>query len=239
MARGKVKSNSAGTAAAMRPQNRPVILYVGFDPLFALLRRRRLSGIRRCAVAHGWEVATISPEEATPEAVLTVLARQHVVGCVVECWMAHYDLPPRIFGSTPVVYFNPPQRREWRGVRQVECDEAAVARAAFEELSAGLPPSYAVVAEGPTRHAPWARDRIAAFRDCCRKDGKHCHVFPEHLGEPAETRLARLERWGAALPLHCAIFAVNDLAAMDVSRILTADGRSIPHSASLVGGDAA
>ena len=70
------------------PQNRPVILYVGFDPLFALLRRRRLSGIRRCAVAHGWEVATISPEEATSEAVLTVLARQHVVGCVVECWMA-------------------------------------------------------------------------------------------------------------------------------------------------------
>ncbi len=217
----------------------PAILYIGFDPLFALLRRRRLSGIRRCAIAHGWEVATISPEEAIPKAVLTVLARQHVVGCIVECWMAHYNLQPRLFGSIPVVYFNPPERREWIGVATVGCNEAAVARAAFNELSAGLPSSYAVVAEGPTRKSPWARDRIAAFRDCYRRDGKTCHVFPEHPGERTEARLARLERWTAALPIHCAIFAVNDIVAMDVSHALTAAGRSIPRSATLVGVDAA
>ncbi len=217
----------------------PSVLYVGYDPNYALLRRRRLSGIRRCAIAHGWEVATISPEEAIPKAVLTVLARQHVVGCIVECWMAHYNLQPRLFGSIPVVYFNPPERREWIGVATVGCNEAAVARAAFNELSAGLPSSYAVVAEGPTRKSPWARDRIAAFRDCCRRDGKTCHVFPEHPGERTEARLARLERWTAALPIHCAIFAVNDIVAMDVSHALTAAGRSIPRSATLVGVDAA
>ena len=215
------------------------ILYVGYDPNYALLRRRRLSGIRRFAKAHGWNVATLSPEEATPEAVRDAIARFHAVGCVVECWMAHHDLPPCLFGSVPVVFFNPPERRAWRGVAKVVCDEAAVARAAFRELASGLPSGYAVVAEGPTRGSPWARKRIAAFRDSCRKDRKPCRTFPERNGENESQRLTRLERWVAVLPSHCAIFAVNDLVAAEVARALAAAGRSLPLSATLVGADAA
>ena len=197
------------------------ILYVGYEA-HVMLRRRRLDGIRRCAVAHGWEVATLSVPEADLATVRKTLAYHRPVGCIVECWLARSDMPPRIFESVPTVFFNPPERREWIGVATVGCNEAAVARAAFNELSAGLPSSYAVVAEGPTRKSPWARDRIAAFRDCCRRDGKTCHVFPEHPGERTEARLARLERWTAALPIHCAIFAVNDIVAMDVSHTLLA-----------------
>ena len=215
------------------------ILYVGYDPNYALLRRRRLSGIRRFAKAHGWDVATLSPEEATPEAVRDAIARSHAVGCVVECWMAHYDLPPRVFGSVPVVYFNPPERRKWRGAAKVVCDEAAIARAAFDELSAGLPSCYAVTAKNPTRHAPWARERIAVFRACCRTVDKPCHVFPERIGEDEPQRVARLERWVAALPLHCAIFAVNDSSAEIAACALASAGRSLPRSATLVGADAA
>ncbi len=222
----------------MKPQTRPTILYIGYEA-HVMLRRRRLDGIRRCAVAHGWDVATLSVPEADLATVRKTLASLRPVGCIVECWLARSDMPPRIFGSVPTVFFNPPERREWIGVATVGCNEAAVARAAFNELSAGLPSSYAVVAEGPTRKSPWARDRIAAFRDCCRKDGKTCHVFPEHPGERTEARLARLESWTAALPIHCAIFAVNDIVAMDVSHALTAAGRSIPRSATLVGVDAA
>ena len=233
------KPSSAKTAVPVTPQKKPAILYVGFDPRFALLRRRRLAGIKRCAKAHGWEWATLSPEEATPEAVRNALARFHVVGCVVECWMAQYDLPPHVFGAVPVVYFNPPERRAWRGAAAVACDEAAVAETAFRELSAGLPPCYAVVAEGPTRKSPWARERIAAFRTCCRKAGKPCLVFPERIAEDAAMRRIRLERWAAALPLHCAIFAVNDIAAMGVASALVTAGRSFPRSATLVGADAA
>ena len=98
--------------------------------------------------------------------------------------------------------------------------QAAVARAAFRELASGLPSGYAVVAEGPTRASPWARGRIAAFRACCRKDGKPCRVFPERNGEDESQRLARLQRWVAALPPHCAIFAVNDLVASEVASAL-------------------
>lgn len=215
------------------------ILYIGYDRHYALLRRRRLAGIRRCAKAQGWEVETLSPEEATPERVREELARLRPVGCVVECWRARFDLPPKLFGVVPVVYLNPPERREWRGVASVECDEAAVGQAAFEELSASLPPSYAVVAEGPTRHSPWARERVAAFLDCCRKAGKDCLVFPERNGEDESNRIARIGRWAAALPLHCAIFAVNDIAAATVADAVAAAGRSLPRSATLVGVDAA
>ena len=238
MVRGKVKSNSAGMAAASRSQNRPVILYVGYEA-HVMLRRRRLDGIRRCAVAHGWDVATLSVPEADLATVRKTLAQLRPVGCVVECWLARSDMPPRIFGSVPTVFFNPPERREWSGVATVGCDEAAVGQTAFAELSAGRPPCYAVVAKVPTRNAPWARNRIAAFLACCQKAGKSCSVFPERNGEDAAARLARLEGWVAALPLHSAIFAVNDSTAAIVALALSAAGRSIPRSATLVGVDAA
>ena len=217
----------------------PHLLYIGYDPCHALLRRRRLSGIRRCAKARDWNVATLTPEEATPAAVRAAIARFHAVGCIVECWLAQYDLPPRLFGPLPVVFFNPPERREWRGAATVTCDEAAVAQVAFGELSAGLPPCYAVIVGGPMRFNPWALARVAAFRACCRKAGKPCHVFPERSEEVAATRERRLLRWVAALPPHCAIFAVNDGTANQVSDALSAAGRSLPRTATLVGVDAA
>ena len=217
----------------------PSLLYIGYDPCYALLRRRRLSGIRRCANAHGWKVATLSPEKATPDAVRAAIARFHAIGCIVECWLAQGDLPPRLFGSLPVVFFNPPERREWRGVATVPCDEAAVAQAAFGELSAGLPPCYAVVGDGPMRSNPWARERVAAFRACCRTAAKPCHVFPERPDEAAATREERLSRWVVALPAHCAIFGVNDGVAACVADALASAGRVLPRSATLVGADAA
>ena len=217
----------------------PTILYIGFDPNFALLRRRRLAGIRRLAKARGWGVATLSPEEASPTRVRRELGRLRPVGCVVECWLARHDLPPRLFGTVPVVYFNPPNRREWRGAASVECDEAAVGQTAFAELAASLPPSFAIVSKNPVRRSPWARKRVAAFLDCCRKAGRDCLVFQERNGEDESARMARMRRWTVALPRHCAIFAVNDSAAAIVAGALAAAGRSLPRSATLVGVDAA
>ena len=215
------------------------ILYIGFDPHFALLRRRRLAGIRRFAKARGWDVATLSPEEASPGRVRRELKRLRPVGCVVECWLARYNLPPRLFGAVPVVYFNPPVRREWRGAASIECDEEAVGQAAFAELSASLPPSYAIVSQDPMRRSTWVRKRVGAFLDCCRKAGKECLVFPERNGEDDSGRIARMGRWAASLPLHTAIFAVNDSTASIVAKALSTAGRSCPRSATLIGVDAA
>ena len=217
----------------------PTILYIGFDPHFALLRRRRLAGIRRFAKAQSWDVATLSPEEASPGRVRRELKRLRPVGCVVECWLAQHHLPPRLFGAVPVVYFNPPERREWRNTVSVECNEEAVGQAAFKELSASLPPSYAIVSKNPMRRSNWVRKRVTAFLECCRKAGKDCLVFPERNGEDDSGRIARMGRWTASLPLHTAIFAVNDSTASIVAKALSTAGRSCPRSATLTGVDAA
>ena len=217
----------------------PTILYIGFDPNFALLRRRRLAGIRRFAKAQGWDVATLSPEEASPGRVRRELKRLCPIGCIAECWMARHDLPPSVFGAVPVVYFNPMERPKWRGAASVGCDEAAVARAAFDELSAGLPPAYAAVDDGPPGGGLWARERIAAFRALCRKAGRDCAVFPECDGEEAGERSARLAAWAATLPPRCAVFAVNDLAAAEVAKAFAVVGIPVPRSATLIGVDAA
>lgn len=193
--------------------------------------------MRRCAKAFGLGVETLSPEDATPEAVRAAIGGGRAAGCVVECWMARHVLPPRLFGSVPVVYFDPPQRRGWSGVRKVACDDEAVARSAFGELAKGLPPCYAAVAGGDLPTNPWARTRIAAFQKCCRHAGKPCAVFRDRGGETAAAREARLFRWVSDLPHHCAVFAVNDSVAAAVARIMAAAGRSIPRTASLVGVD--
>lgn len=214
------------------------ILYVGYDLRYALLRRRRLSGIRRCARAFGLDVATLAPEEATPGAVRVAIGGGRVAGCVVECWLARHPLPPRLFGSVPVVYFDPPGRGAWRSARKVECDEAGIARAAFRELSSGLPPCFAIVGSGSVPESPWARRRVAAFRACCRAAGKPCRLFAERPREDEESRADRLANWAASLPEHCAVFGVNDSVAASFARALSAAGRSLPRSATLVGVDA-
>ena len=218
----------------------PAILYIGFRKGVPL-RCRRLDGIRRFANARGWDVVPMDPDkERDPGFVREVLARLRPVGCIRECHRARRNLPPSFFAPIPLVCFDPPERREWRGVAAIRCDEAAIAKAAYQELASGLPPAYAVVSHGPARTMAWARERVAAFAALCRADGKPCRVFPERRDEDAEARFARLVAWIAALPLHCAVFAVSDYAVQDdVARAFAAAGRSFPHSTTLVGVDAA
>ena len=202
------------------------------------IQRLRLDGIRRYAKAHGWEVDVESGRDATPDSLPEILARCRPVGCIAECWAGCVHLPPRLFGALPVVHFDPPETAEFRNAATVECDNAAVAAVAFRELSAGLPPSYAVM---PFAHPHrWALERVEAFRALCRENGCPCLVFPDSPeSEAADGRAARLASWAARLPPHCAIFAVSDLAANEIAGALAAAGRPVPRTAMLVGADAA
>jgi LacI family transcriptional regulator len=198
--------------------------------------RRELAGVRRFAKQHGFRVATM--ERFEPETLPELLARVRVAGCIVEC-SARFDirsLPPRLFGKTPVVYLDPPQRLPWRSVASVVCDNAAVARMAFRELSAGLPPAFAVI--GYRAPCQWSRNRVTAFRACCKEAGVPCATFPARGGETLEARTERLKEWLAALPPHCAVFAVNDTTARETRRAFHAIGRVLPQTATLVGTDA-
>ena len=229
----------------------PTILYLdcrsGVDT-----HRRKLDGIRRYAVARGWEVATLDRRalefraaEVVAGIVAESLAQFTPVGCIVECSGTSGNLSPALFGETPVVYLDPPEPLPWREAVCVTCDNAAVARVAFRELALGKPPAFALVPYF-LRGKKWADERAEAFVECCRVAGMQCHVFPGHqvaswrdAHQIATERASALADWAEALPAHCAIFAVNDHTSGEAARALAAAGRAVPRSATLVGADAA
>jgi len=215
----------------------PTVLYLDCRPQDEV-QRRKLDGICRYATTHGWNVATLAQGECNPGAVAKFLSRVNVAGCIVECSDGVHNLPPRLFGKTPVVYLDPTDPIRWRHAMIVSCDDAAIVRAAFRELSAGLPSAYAVVSYWFEYR--WARERVKVFRAYCREAGKACIVFPAHGdNEPKDICAARLTKWVAALPPRCAIFAVNDLTARGVAAALAAAHRPVPRTATLVGADGA
>ena len=193
--------------------------------------------MRRYAASRGWRVETLEHSVCSPAALRDALSRLHPVGCAAECWCPETALRPALFGRVPVVYFSPPDRPGWRNACGVVCDEAAVARMAFEELSAGNPSSYAVLS--CWKKERWVRERIDVFRECCRKAGAECRVayFTARSAAECPMRFQRMVPWAAALPPHCAVFAVNDCCARCAAKALTIAGRTFPRTATLVGAD--
>ena len=219
-----------------KPAPAPTILYVDFSPQSGI-DRRRLDGLRRYAATRKWRVETLEHDVCSPKALREALARLRPIGCAAECWCRETALRPSFFGCVPVVYFSPPDRPGWRVVCGVSCDEPAVARMAFEELSSTSPPSYAVVSFTPIRR--WARERVDAFLECCRKANVDCGVsrFPLKSADGFPDCVSRMVPWVSSLPQRCAIFAVNDLCAIATAEALVAAGRSFPRTITLVGAD--
>ena len=125
----------------------PTILYVDCN-LRSGIDRRRLDGLRRYAATRKWRVETLEHGDCSAEALREALARLRPIGCAAECWPPKTALRPAAFGRVPVVYFEPLDEPEWRRAHGVTCDNAAVGRLAFEELSSTHPPAYAVVSCG-------------------------------------------------------------------------------------------
>jgi len=174
----------------------PAVLYVDCVPSSNMVRVR-LAGIRRYAEARNWRVETLKHDVCTPAALREALARLRPIGCVAECWCQETALRPALFGRTPVVYFSPPDRTGWRNARGVMCDEAKVAQMAFKELSAGQPQSFAALSF--FKDERWSRERIDAFRECCRKAGFDCPVSYFEVGsyEELPSRVGELVPWAA------------------------------------------
>ena len=203
----------------------------------------RIEGIRRFARLGGWTLEFFTTQDMPASAIRQLLARRRPVGCLVECSRPN-DAPPctmptpGVFGDTPVVYVDPQTTQERRRIRHAAMllsDNAAVARMAFRELSADHPPAYAAVPY--VRQCRWSIERVATFRALCAENGKRCLVFPYRIGEGLEDRLKRLAGWLAALPRHCAVFAINDRIAWEVLRAFRDAGRAVPRTATLVGVD--
>ena len=198
------------------------------------IQERTLAGIRRYAAARDWEVVSVPEDESRPERIRKILdAYSPIVGCVVEN-SDDARLPPRVFGGLPTVHLHAAPSLYGGRAARIATDNEAVAHAAFRELSACRPSSFAVV--DYTERRAWARIRLRVFRELCAEAGMSCAVFLRR-NETRVEKIARLEPWLAALPRRCAIFAVNDYSAEEVVIAAQAAGRSIPRDLSLLGVD--
>ena len=203
--------------------------------------RRKLDGIRRFARMREWTVTSVPPDESHPSCIRSLLSRLRPSGCIVEYSRPRKALAPPLFAGVPVVWLDPSAPLTWRGAATVVCDNAAVARTAFRELSSGLPTCYAAVPSHGMQH--WSTERIDAFRALCDEAGVPCHVFsgivvrPGHVDDDLVRRRRRLAAWIATLPPRCAIFTANDYSAQDVAIAAREIGRSIPRELSLLGAD--
>ena len=212
------------------------ILYVDCSPNSGI-DRRRLDGMRRYAATRKWRVEILEHRNCSSAALREALAQLRPIGCAAECWCPETAPRPALFGRVPVVYFSPPDRPGWRDACGVSCDEAAVAKMAFGELSSTDPPSYAVVSFSPERR--WARERVKAFLECCRNAGVDCSAFrfPLKAADDFPDCVSRMVPWAASLPQRCAVFAVNDLCAIATAEALAEARRSFPRTVTLVGAD--
>lgn len=199
--------------AMFKASSNPKVLFLDFHPDGAG-SLRKLDGIRRFAKTHGWDVLPIPPDESQPAQVKPLLTRHRPVGCIVEGAGSDMYLPPRLFGKVPVVYLDPPNPTARRTAAAIVCDNAAVARLAFRELSAGMHPCLAVVPSFRLR--PWDAARIRTFRALCVDAGIPCKVFGAIRYETGERLVARLADWLVRLPKRSGLFATNDKAALDV-----------------------
>ena len=211
------------------------ILYINVFP-DCRVEEMTLAGIRRYAGGRGWSVEGAGLETVASGKLTSLLRAIRPVGCIVECSGDTPPLPRRLFGRVPVVFCNGLLfRRDSRLVR-VAVDDAAVAKAAFRELSGGCPSMYAVVAS--KKKSVWSALRMEAFRREVAATKSTCLSFGD--GEPPaapDIRARRLEDWIAALPRRCAIFAVNDETASEVVAAAKEVHRSIPRELTLLGVD--
>ncbi len=203
-----------------------------------VLHRRVLDGMRRFGRTIGWHIEPVLIAGLPAEAIRETVRSSGAVGCVLGTGGVRSDEAGRLSSlATPLVRIDPTEaKHRRRGAAAVISDNAAIAQAAYRELSAGHPPCYAAVSYWNPRQR-WAKERIAAFRAICEAEGVKCTVFSQPRLEPAGKRLERLADWAAALPPHVAIFAVNDFTAVETAIALHSRHRPIPRTATLVGVD--
>jgi AraC-like DNA-binding protein len=202
--------------------------------------RRFLEGMLRFARTVGWRVEPVQMDGLSPAALRELVRADDVIGCVRNAEWPRHNGAERSFTipQVPVVVVDPRETDRSRRAGAVFCDNAAIAKSAFRELSAGRPPSFAAVTYwNPSLR--WAKERIDSFRALCSESRRECVVFPPNGVEPPEARMARLEEWAAALPNNVAIFAVNDFTAVETAIALHSRHRHIPKTATLVGVDGA
>ena len=198
------------------------------------IQEMKLAGIRRFARMADWDVIPVGEAASRPRKLRALLKKHKPDGIIVECSAAHRDLPPRRFGATPVVYLDCSRTLYGNSASRVIHDGKATMKAVFRELSSNRPDAYAFV--GYRLRRTWSTFRERAFKTLVKEAGADCRVFP-HKSENDQMRQSRLAKWLGELPKKTAVFAANDMTALEVLAAAKRCRREVPKDFSLMGVD--
>ncbi len=198
-------------------------------------KRLKLAGVRRYAAAAGWNLVPVGVARSRREALPALLAKYAPAGCICDEDGTPMDVTSRLFGRTHVVFANSYNLDSEDVETRVCVDNAAVARAAFHELSSGNPEAFAVV--GDSQPLKWSLARMEAFRAEAVAANVLCHVFREKRWRGHAAAVAALRPFVASLPRHTAVFAVNDPIARRIAEAALAEGLRIPQDLTILGTD--
>ena len=198
-------------------------------------KRLKLAGVRRYAAAFGWEVVPVGWERSNRKSIPALLKEYSPIGCICDEDSKPTKATPRLFGAVPVVFANGYGSLYGGPAGRICVDNAAVARAAFRELSAGNPKAFAVVGESSSPE--WSVVRIKSFQAEVAKTGRPCHIIRENRWRVPKEFTAYIRPWIEALPRHTAIYAVNDPIARRIADAANVAKLRIPQDITLLGTD--
>ena len=195
------------------------------------IQEMKLAGVRRFAAMVGWTVVPVAEAESRPGKLRALLKQNKPDGVIVECSAAHTDLPPRRFGTTPVVYLDSSRSLYGSGVARSVHDYKLTLKTAMRELSANRPECYAFVSYREKR--VWSVFRERGFKVLAEESGCPYRIF-KWVKEKDAVRAERMKEWVGALPRKCAVLAANDDTALEVVAAAKTARRTIPRDFTLL-----
>lgn len=209
-----------------------VILY--FRPSISS-KSEKLAGVREIAEKANVHVQVID-EAPTAERIRQLKAFWECLGIIVECGVRPLTVDPRVFGSTPVVFFNQSFNSLPKRCFAVRHDSRSTGLLAARELLLHDIPNFAYI---PAPADPfWSQEREQGYADALALNGKGYirHTWPQKIsGATAKTK--SLRAFVKDLPKPCAVFAANDAVAADVITAARMSGIAIPDDIAVLGVD--
>ena len=195
----------------------------------------KLAGVREIAEKAKIHVQVIE-ETPTRESVARLVAFWKCRGAIVECGGRKESVDPKIFGPTPVVFFNQSFENLSSHCFTIRHDSKSTGVLAARELLLHGIPNFAYI-PAPTNPF-WSQERELGYADALSLNGKGCLRFSWARGTVGATEKTRsLQAFLRKLPKPCAVFAANDAIGAEVITAARLSDIAIPDDIAVLGVD--
>ena len=195
----------------------------------------KLAGVREIAEKAKVHVQVID-ETPTRESVARLVAFWKCRSAIVECGGRKESVDPKIFGPTPVVFFNQSFENLSSHCFAIRHDSKSTGVLAARELLLHGIPNFAYI-PAPTNPF-WSQERELGYADALSLNGKGCLRFSWARGTVGATEKTRsLQAFLRKLPKPCAVFAANDAIGAEVITAARLSDIAIPDDIAVLGVD--